>query len=64
MAVTEEDLHGTELRSDGVAALERTLFRLELVNAIVTKTEASASDLLALSATLAATTAAARELLR
>ena len=35
-----------------------------LVNAIVTKTEASASDLLALSATLAATTAAARELLR
>ena len=34
------------------------------VNAIVTKPEASASDLLALSATLAATTAAARELLR
>ena len=35
-----------------------------LVNAVVTKTEASAGDLLALSATLAATTAAARELLR
>ena len=35
-----------------------------LVNAIVTKPEASASDLLALAATLAATTAAARELLR
>lgn len=35
-----------------------------LVNAIVTKPEASAADLLALSATLAATTAAARELLR
>jgi len=35
-----------------------------LVNAVVTKPEASASDLLALSATLAATTAVARELLR
>jgi hypothetical protein len=35
-----------------------------LVNAIVTKSEASATDLLALSAALAATTAAARELLR
>src|SRR5437764_1341240 len=35
-----------------------------LVNAIVTKPEASASDLLALGATLAATTAVARELLR
>lgn len=35
-----------------------------LVNAIVTKPEPSAADLLALSATLAATTVAARELLR
>jgi len=35
-----------------------------LVNAIVTKPEASAGDLLALGAALAATTAAARELLR
>jgi len=35
-----------------------------LVNAIVTKSEASATDLLALSAALAATTAAARELVR
>jgi hypothetical protein len=35
-----------------------------LVNAIVSKSEASATDLLALSAALAATTAAARELLR
>jgi hypothetical protein len=49
---------------EGQAYRTATRSLVWLVNAIVTKPEASAADLLALSATLAATTAAARELLR
>jgi len=51
-------------RGEGQPYRTATRSLVWLVNAIVTKPEASASDLLALSATLAATTAAARELLR
>jgi hypothetical protein len=49
---------------EGQAYRTATRSLVWLVNAIVTKPEASAADLLALSATLAATTAAARGLLR
>jgi hypothetical protein len=49
---------------EGQAYRTATRSLVWLVNALVTKPEASASDLLALSATLAATTVAARELLR
>ena len=49
---------------EGQAYRTATRSLVWLVNAIVTKPEASAADLLALGATLAATTAAARELVR
>lgn len=49
---------------EGQAYRTATRALVWLVNAVVTKPEASAGDLLALSATLAATTEAARELVR
>jgi hypothetical protein len=51
-------------RGEGQPYRTATRALVWLVNAIVTKPQASATDLLALSASLAATTAAARELLR